>query len=287
MDNSLDQFYTREEIANLCWQHFGYILPTLNRTLDDFYFVEPSAGTGAFYQLLPSNRRLGLDLVPKCSEVKAQDFFSVTSLPFTPNDTVIIGNPPFGKRGKLAMAFFNHSAFLADVVAFILPLTFRKYAVHKFLDPSMRYISKLVLPRDAFILDNGKEFSVNTEFQIWTRIPSEHKDLRESRPLPICHQDFHIWQYNNTNASLKVFLNTFDFAVPCQGWQDYSRKETDVKKCEKNKQWILLKARDPIVLERLMQIDYERLANECATAVPGFRKADLVKEYTEQYEQNI
>lgn len=284
MNDSLDQFYTRNEIAILCWQHFTDVLPTLNKTINDVYFVEPSAGTGAFYQLLPPDNRLGIDLVPKCNGVKAQDFFSVTSLPYTPNETAIIGNPPFGKRGKLAMAFFNHAAYLADIVAFILPLTFRKFAVHKYLDSRMRYISKLILPKDAFILDSGKHFSVNTEFQIWTRLPSEHKDMRESKPLPICHQDFHIWQYNNTNTSLKVFNNEFDFAVPCQGWQDYSRKETDEKKCEKNKQWILLKAKDPIVLERLMQIDYERLAQECATAIPGFRKADLVKEYSEHYE---
>lgn len=47
---------------------------------------------------------------------------------------------------------------------------------------------------------------------------------------------------------------------------------------------MLLKAKDPTVLARLMKIDYERLAQECATAVPGFRKADLVKVYTEHYE---
>ncbi len=280
----LDQFYTKKEIAILCWQHFTDLLPTLNKTVNDFYFVEPSAGTGAFYELLPPNNRLGIDLVPKCNEVESRDFFSITNLPYAPDETAIIGNPPFGKRGKLAMTFFNHAAYLADIVAFILPLTFRKFAVHKLLDPSMQYISKLVLPKDAFILGSGKHLSVNTEFQIWTRLPSEHKDMRESKPLPIWHQDFHIWQYNNTNAALKVFNNAFDFAVPCQGWQDYTRKETDEKNCEKSKQWVLLKAKDNIVLERLMQIDYERLAQKCATAIPGFRKADLVKEYTEQYE---
>ena len=286
MENLLGQFYTKSEVAGACWKHFRNTLSTLNLNLSDLFFVEPAAGTGAFYKLLPSKRRFGIDLVPKCKDVKSQDFFKVNEFRSTPSNTVIIGNPPFGKRGKLAIAFFNHAARLADIVAFIVPVNFRKFTTHKHLDPSMRFISKLALPRDAFYLHTGKSYSVNTEFQIWTRLVSTHQDMRQYKPLPIRHQDFQMWQYNNTPDALKVFQNPFDFAVPCQGWQDYSRRETDEKQCEKNKQWMLLKAESPIVLTRLMEINYERLAQECATAVPGFRKGDLVKAYREKYERN-
>ena len=246
--------------------------------------MEPAAGTGAFYKLLPLEKRLGIDLAPKCADVRPQDFFKVDELPVLPQDTAVISNPPFGKRGKLAIDFFNHAADLADIVAFIVPVNFRKFGTHKRLDVSMRFISKLPLPRDAFHLETGKSYSVNTEFQIWTRLVSAHPDMREYKPLPIRHRDFQMWQYNNTPDALKVFQNPFDFAVPCQGWQDYSRREIDEKRCERNKQWILLKAKNPAVLARLMRIDYEHLAQECATAVPGFRKGDLVKMYMEQYE---
>ena len=283
MQNPLDQFYTKSEVASACWEHFTDTLSTLNRSLSDLFFIEPAAGTGAFYKLLPPEKRLGIDLVPKCSDVKSQDFFKITDSPFTPNDTAIIGNPPFGKRGKLAIDFFNHAAHLADITAFIVPVNFRKFGTHKQLDTSMRFISKLPLPRDAFHLETGKSYSVNTEFQIWTRLVSTHPDMRQYEPLPIRHRDFQMWQYNNTSDALKVFQNPFDFAVPCQGWQDYSRRETDEKRCERNKQWILLKANDFNVLSRLIHIDYEHLAQECATAVPGFRKGDLVKVYTEHY----
>jgi len=285
LENLFDQFYTKSEVAGACWTHFTNTLLTLNRNLSDLFFVEPAAGTGAFYKLLPSKKRFGIDLVPKYKDVKSQDFFKVTDLPSAPQDTVIIGNPPFGKRGKLAIAFFNHAARLADIIAFIVPVNFRKFTTHKQLEPSMRFISKLPLPRDAFYLHTGKSYSVNTEFQIWTRLASLHPDMRQYKPLPICHQDFQMWQYNNTREALKVFQNPFDFAVPCQGWQDYSRRETDEKQCEKSKQWILLKAKNPTVLARLMEINYEHLALECATAVPGFRKGDLVKAYTENYEK--
>ena len=284
MQHSLDQFYTKPEVARACWKHFTDTLSTLNRSLSDLFFVEPAAGTGAFYELLPRQRRLGIDLLPKCNDVKFQDFFQVNKFPSVPQDTAIIGNPPFGKRGKLAIAFFNHAAALADLIGFIVPVNFRKFIVHKQLNASMRFISRLSLPRDAFHLDTGKSYSVNTEFQIWTRLASTHPDMRQYKRLPIYHPDFQIWQYNNTRNALKVFQNAFDFAVPCQGWQDYSRRETDEKQCERNKQWILLKAKDSTVLARLMKIDYKHLAQECATAVPGFRKGDLVKAYMEHYE---
>ena len=283
LQNSLDQFYTKPEVAAACWKHFTDTLSTLNRSPSDLFFVEPAAGTGVFYELLPSRRRLGIDLAPKCNDVKPQDFFKVTDFPSAPRNTAVIGNPPFGKRGKLAIAFFNHAAYLADFVAFIVPVNFRKFTVHKQLNPSMRFISKLPLPRDAFHLGTGKPYSVNTEFQIWTRLTSAHHDMRQYKRLPIYHRDFQIWQYNNTSDALKIFQNAFDFAVPCQGWQDYSRRETDEKRCERNKQWMLLKTKKSTVLTRLMEIDYERLARECATAVPGFRKGDLVKVYTEHY----
>ena len=44
-----------------------------------------------------------------------------------------------------------------------------------------------------------------------------------------------------------------------------------------------IKTKNSTILSRLMKIDYERLAQECGTAVPGFRKGDLVKVYTEHY----
>ena len=211
MENLLGQFYTKSEVAGACWAHFTNMLSRLNRNLSDLFFVEPAAGTGEFYKRLPPQRRLGIDLVPRCDHVKSQDFFKINEFPSAPRDTVIIGNPPFGKRGKLAIAFFNHAARLADIIAFIVPVNFRKFTTHKQLDPSMRFISKLSLPRDAFYLHTGKSYSVNTEFQIWTRLASPHQDMRQYKPLPIQHQDFQMWQYNNTREALKVFQNPFDF----------------------------------------------------------------------------
>ena len=284
MQNSLDQFYTKEIIAKLCWNHLIETISSLDKSINDLFFLEPSAGKGAFYSLMPEHRRIGMDLEPKCDGVKLQDFLKTVKIESESHNTVVVGNPPFGKRGNLAVAFFNHSAYLAETVAFIVPVIFRKFMIHKKLDSRMKFISKLGLPKESFEFDNGKTYSVNTEFQIWTRLPCSCEDMREHGTLPISHKDFQMWQYNNTPEALKVFKNDFDFAVPSQGWQDYSRRETEADNCEKHKQWMLLKAKDSVILSRLLDIDYNQLAHRCTTTIPGFRKGDLVKEYSELYE---
>ena len=179
---------------------------------------------------------------------------------------------------------------MADTVAFIVPVCFRKFAIHKQLDSDLQLICRKTLPRKAFRLANGNPYAVNTEFQVWTRSPCNLENQRLFQPLPITHPHFEIRQYNNTQGALKVFDQPFDFAVPCQGWQDYRRRETEAANCERNKQWMLFSVtsatgQQAIVRERLLNIDYENLALRTATAVPGFRKADLVQEYQTQYGQ--
>lgn len=283
MKNDLDQFYTKDAIAKLCWNHLNTFLHSRKKNVDDLFFLEPSAGSGSFFNLMPEDRRLGIDLHPQNDGIIKQDFLKIFHIDRCPRKTVVVGNPPFGKKSNLAIAFFNHASRMADTVAFILPIIFQKFFVHKDLDQSMKFVSKLELPKESFEFPNGKPFSVNTEFQIWTRLECELGDLREYEKPAICHSDFKMWQYNNTPKALKVFENEFDFAVPSQGWQDYSRRETKSENCEKNKQWLLFKAKDKRVLSRLMNIDYEKLSMKYTTAIPGFRKGDLIKEYTELY----
>ena len=83
----------------------------------------------------------------------------------------------------------------------------------------------------------------------------------------------------HTPGALKVFDHDFDFAVPRQGYQDYSRRETSADRCERTKQWILFKAGTAAVLDRLLGMDFAALSQN-NTITPGFGKADVVKEYT-------
>ena len=276
----LDQYYTKPEAARACWETLLGALPV---RADRARFIEPSAGDGAFFDLLPARRRTGLDVAPRHAGVREQDFLTWECCAGDRSLQVVVGNPPFGNRGGLAVRFLNRAAEIADTVGFIVPVNFRKFSIHRQLPDDLRLIAVRPLPRNSFRLSSGRDYKVNTEFQVWTRAPGREPNLRQFAPAPIAHPDFLIRQYNNTPEALKVFRAPFDFAVPCQGWQDYSRRERDADRCEKNKQWMLFAAAAGQVRRRLLRIDYGALALRTGTSTPGFRKNDLVREYARTY----
>ena len=278
---ALDQYYTETSVAQRC----KTILDDLLEDIVVEEYVEPSAGEGSFYHLLPADRRFGLDIAPAHASIKTADFLTWSpDSAVAPCSRVIIGNPPFGKRGITALEFMLRSCEMADTVAMILPMSFAKYDKHRRLPPEMRLISETTLEPESFHLPDGKSYSVNTVFQIWTRhsaiLPAANS--RILAPPPTTHPDFLMWQYNNTRQAERYFDEAFEFAVPCQGWQDYTRKvpRSRASECERQKQWMLIspltgKARD-ILANRL---DYHDLAHRQITSVPGFRKHDLVAAY--------
>ena len=282
----LDQFYTKPDTARDCWEALQPVAKELTgKPLDRLYFVEPSAGDGVFYNLLPENQRTGIDIDPKCKGILKRDFLKCRyKAPVEQRQVVIVGNPPFGKRGRLAVDFVNKSFTIADTVAFIVPVIFKKYFIHKQIEAGARLVFSKPLDRDAFRTATKPDYPVNTEFHVWTMLGG-YDDKRLFTPPPISHPDFTMHQYNNTSEALKMFNNPFDFAVPCQGWQDYTRRENHARDCEKNKQWILFKAHSKKIYKRLRDdFDFCKLAIKYTTSVPGFRKGDVVHEYKDCYD---
>lgn len=151
---ALDQFYTRPEVAERCWQTIAHLTPDL--------WIEPSAGSGSFYSLLPEPR-FGIDLEPKCEGVQLGNWFDYTP----PTDQcVIVGNPPFGYRAQGAIEFFNHGAPYATHIAFIVPRSFRKAYIINQLNPWFHLSSEIVLDLGAFI---GGADKIRTVWQVWER----------------------------------------------------------------------------------------------------------------------
>ena len=119
-----DAYFTRREVASYCVNKFKSVCRNLKISLVDYQFVEPSAGEGCFFDSLPKNsKKIGLDIEPRRPEFETVDY-----LRWFPSDMdrkfVVIGNPPFGHRGAMALAFVNRSFLFADLVAFILPCLF-------------------------------------------------------------------------------------------------------------------------------------------------------------------
>ena len=273
--NGLDQFFTREETVLECVAATKSFL--LAAGVDANFYIEPSAGAGAFLDALPGSA-IGLDIAPQRADIREADFLRWLPDTLNPKVTVVIGNPPFGVRGRLAADFINHAAKMSDTVAFILPASFRKFRQQKMLVSDLRLQFVKELPFEWFTTPSGKTHRFNTVFQIWSR----HElgpSLRALAPEPTSHSDFELRQYNNTPKAERYFDMPFDFAVPCQGWQNYDRRETDPMRCERNKQWMMVKAVSDQVHESLWNMNYGEIAERNGTSIPGFRKNDLVTEY--------
>lgn len=71
-----DQFYTKHETAKDCFKIFKKQLKKLKIDEQAYHFIEPSVGAGAFYNLLPEERRTGIDIDPAIGGVIIDDYIS-------------------------------------------------------------------------------------------------------------------------------------------------------------------------------------------------------------------
>jgi predicted RNA methylase len=307
-DNSkeLDQFFTNPIIAKNCIDKSIPFFKEINYNISQTVFLEPSAGDGAFIAAGEKYMDvIGLDLEPQNKKIYKNDFLtqnikqknnisnllvgnnfnnnSVKELP-NRNSVIVIGNPPFGKRAKLAIDFVNKAFEYSDTVAFILPLTFQKYLTQKQIDHRAKLLFDKRLPEKSFIY-NGKPYGVRCCWQIWTLKQSNIPDLRIKFPPQIKHPLFEMFQYNNTKQAEKYFNKEkfgWDFAVPRQGYKDYSVKEINPDNLDKKTQWIFFKAKSNKIKDMLYSIDFVKLSQN-NTSVPGFGKHDVVKEFNNMF----
>lgn len=283
----LDLFYTKPLVAKKCYSKAKAILK--NYINENTLWIEPSAGSGSFFNILEGDK-LGFDIHPQTKNIKKLDFIE-SDITLNKNDikrSIVIGNPPFGRRAKKAIDFFNKAASLSDFICFIVPNQFCKYSVQSRLNKDFRLIYEHRLDDNSFTA-NGKDYKALCIFQIWTRAETKHKDLRIKTSPPITHKDFEIFQYNNTKEALKYFDKEkygWDFAVPRQGFYDYSKRVTNADELNTKVQWAFFKSSNKKVLKRLRNIDFEKLARK-NTVILGFGKHDVVKEYMDLYEKDI
>lgn len=177
---SHNEFFTKKEVAKYCYDKFIKFLEIHKIDLRRYTFIEPSCGDLSFYDLMPKNARIGIDLEYKNKEILCQNFLSFN--PQNKGKFIVLGNPPFGLRGNLALRFINHASAFADFIAFILPPLFdsdgKGSPKKRIKDYDLVYSEKL--PLNSFCYPNGKEVEVATLFQIWT-----HKKLIENKTLNI------------------------------------------------------------------------------------------------------
>ena len=166
-----DSYFTSDITARRCFKIFNNTLSKENIDIEDYIFIEPSAGSGVFYNLMSSDKRIGVELYNENKEFIKADY-----LTWKPEDLknkyVVLGNPPFGVRGAYALAFINRSLLWADYVGFILPMSFHsngKGTNMKRVKNGHLIYSQILEQESFFSSDINKEITINSLFQVWMK----------------------------------------------------------------------------------------------------------------------
>ena len=169
-----DQFFTPNTTSKYCYSKFLEILKIYKDNDADYIYIEPSAGNGSFLKVLPKKRRIGIDIEPKFPEIKKGNYLYWE--PDKNKKYIVIGNPPFGLRGQLALKFINHSYKFADYVCFILPQLFESDGKGV---PRKRVIGYNLIHSEKLDTDfeepSGKSVTVKCIFQVWSKHHSNPK----------------------------------------------------------------------------------------------------------------
>jgi hypothetical protein len=259
LDNSmreLDQFYTNNDVAK---QLYDVVASKFDIAHYD-WVLEPSAGTGAFYDCLPDNNRIGIDLEPKGEEIEKMDFFNYA---FPSGRGLVIGNPPFGQNASLALKFFNRASMYAEVIAFVLPRTFRKKSMTNRMNLQFSLIYEEELPANSFIFKD-KKYDVPCVFQIW----SKSENLRRKLIKKTTHKSFEIVKSKKSA----------DFAFQRVG-AAAGKIKTEFEHCSPQSHYFI-KANSDDVLENMRTINFDEIKHNTA-GNPSIGLSELVELYSE------
>lgn len=162
-ENTKDKFYTNTKVAKDCIASILKHVPEHQ----EYLWLEPSAGTGSFYNNIPSNvEKIGLDIEPYSQGILKMDFHE-----WSPNPEkkyLVFGNPPFGRQSSQAKAFIKKSCKFANIIAFILPKSFTKPSMNNAFAHNFHLIHCEELQKKSFIL-NDSPYDVPCVFQIWQK----------------------------------------------------------------------------------------------------------------------
>ena len=172
--NTIDKFYTKSEVVDLCLKHWN----TIVKPKEDELIIEPSAGNGSFSSKLMKTHISfeAFDIDPKSKEIKKIDFLQLNIDLFPHKNIHFIGNPPFGRQSSLAKKFIKHicKSPKSSTVSFILPKSFRKESMQKAFPLKFHLIFETDVSNDSFLI-NGENYNVPCIFQIWKRQNTDRK----------------------------------------------------------------------------------------------------------------
>jgi hypothetical protein len=180
--NTIDKYYTKDNVVELCLNHVKQYI----QINSDDLILEPSAGNGSFITGIKSLTRnfKFYDLEPENDEIIEQNYllYDYDSIRETFSKIHVIGNPPFGRQSSLASKFIKKSCEFCDSLSFILPRSFKKNSLKKIFPLCFHLIFEMDLPEKSFLVD-GVDYNVPCIFQIWEKKPTNRVVSEKLEPF--------------------------------------------------------------------------------------------------------
>jgi len=270
-EEGLDKFYTVESCSKKCINCVNELYDINKWDL----IIEPSAGNGSFINQIDSNNKIGIDISPEQSDIIKMNFFDYLP-PQNKTNILVIGNPPFGRVSSVAIKFFNHSSKWANVIAFIIPKTFRKISIQNKLNNMFHLVFDEEIPTNPCCFTPS--ISVKCCFQIWEK----RNNIRPHINLPTTCKD---WEFlklgprdNNGQPTPPLLA---DFAMRAYGGNIGEIKIDELNKL-RPKSWHWFKVNELYINKETLinifkQLDYSNSLNTARQNSMG--KAELVALY--------
>ena len=232
--------------------------------------LSPPVAEVRFYSQLPADRRIGMDVEPRC-----EGTIKTSYLTYTPEDRakkyVVVGNPPFGKQGKLAKLFIEYSYRFADIVAFILPPMFKQGV--KGISYNLHYSEEL--GNKGFEFPDGSPTSVNAVFNIYSKLDADVESA-DNRTCDEYVELYNIPTYDKDSREYRR-LKDCDLVVPYSSYKHFDVTMADGFSTLKD--WIYLgikvkKEREQLI-EFIKGMDFRGMSHTQTTGARNIRSADV------------
>ena len=253
-----EQYYTPRPLA----LKLTKTLLTVRPEAKNLSFLEPAGGNGSFLVALETlgiEDVISVDLHPKHEGVLEHDFLS-----FTPakGNLVTLSNPPFGRNNALSVPFFNHAAEYSDLIAFLVPRSWRKWSVQNRLDRRFHLIHDQDVDVDYVTAEGqpfGKKNELRTYNQIWEKqaVPRPLIKVQDKKFLEKCSPE-----------DADIAIRVFGFGCG-KVFFDFPRKP--------NTTLMFLRVLDQRVSKVIEGLDYERFyLNTAFTKALSFQEINYL-----------
>ena len=266
-----DSYFTSDKTARRCFKIFNNTLSKEYIDIEDYIFIEPSAGSGVFYNLMSSDKRIGVELYNENKEFIKADY-----LTWKPEDLknkyVVLGNPPFGVRGAYALAFINRSLLWADYVGFILPMSFHsngKGTNMKRVKNGHLIYSQILEQESFFSSDINKEITINSLFQVWKK--GNGKGIFSDYDVSDYVDIYRVCASPDSFCGLKN-IGLYDFYLSSSFYGDSLKIVYDFEDVKyKSGYGVIIKKSKDVILSKLKNIEWNEYGSLATNSVKHIR----------------